>query len=56
MGCPLSQGTVIVSGTPDVIRKDPRVLDAYVGGSDEDGLADVVAGDGSEVGLGVAGG
>ena len=52
----MSQGTVIVSGTPDVIRKDPRVLDAYLGGSDEDGLSDVVAGDGSEVGHGVAGG
>jgi ABC-type multidrug transport system ATPase subunit len=51
----MSQGTVIVSGTPDVIRRDPRVLDAYLGGSDEDDLADLAAEDGPEVGRGVAG-
>ena len=51
----MSQGTVIVSGTPDGIRRDPRVLDAYLGGSDEDDLTDLAAEDGPEVGRGVAG-
>jgi neutral amino acid transport system ATP-binding protein len=30
------QGTELVSGTPSEIRNDPLVLDAYLGGSDED--------------------
>jgi neutral amino acid transport system ATP-binding protein len=32
----MDQGTAIVSGPPEVIRGDPRVLDAYLGGSDDD--------------------
>jgi ABC-type branched-subunit amino acid transport system ATPase component len=32
----MHQGTDLVSGTPSEIRNDPRVLDAYLGGSDED--------------------
>jgi neutral amino acid transport system ATP-binding protein len=32
----MHQGCAILSGTPDVIRRDPRVLDAYLGGSDEE--------------------
>jgi neutral amino acid transport system ATP-binding protein len=51
----MSQGTVIVSGAPEAIRRDPRVLDAYLGGSDEDDVADLAAEDGPEVGRGVAG-
>jgi ABC-type branched-subunit amino acid transport system ATPase component len=33
----MHQGTDLVSGTPSEIRNDPRVLDAYLGGSDEYG-------------------
>jgi neutral amino acid transport system ATP-binding protein len=32
----MDQGSAIVSGAPDVIRTDPRVLDAYLGGSDDE--------------------
>jgi ABC-type branched-subunit amino acid transport system ATPase component len=33
----LDSGTVVASGPPDVIRTDPRVLDAYLGsGTDDD--------------------
>ncbi|HXC19101.1 MAG TPA: ABC transporter ATP-binding protein [Acidimicrobiales bacterium] len=32
----MHQGSDLVSGTPSEIRNDPRVLDAYLGGSDED--------------------
>jgi ABC-type branched-subunit amino acid transport system ATPase component len=32
----MHQGTDLVSGTPSEIRNDPRVLDAYLGGSDDD--------------------
>jgi branched-chain amino acid transport system ATP-binding protein len=31
----LSQGTALVSGAPDEVRTDPRVLDAYLGGADD---------------------
>jgi branched-chain amino acid transport system ATP-binding protein len=31
----LSQGTALVSGAPDEVRKDPAVLDAYLGGADD---------------------
>lgn len=32
----MHQGSAIISGTPDVIRTDPRVLDAYLGGADDE--------------------
>jgi neutral amino acid transport system ATP-binding protein len=32
----MHQGTDLVSGTPSEIRSDPRVLDAYLGGSDDE--------------------
>ena len=32
----LHQGRTLVSGTPDEVRSDPAVLDAYLGGSDDD--------------------
>lgn len=32
----MHQGRTVVSGIPDVVRRDPRVLDAYLGGSDDD--------------------
>jgi neutral amino acid transport system ATP-binding protein len=32
----LDYGTAVVSGPPDVIRTDPRVLDAYLGTAEED--------------------
>jgi branched-chain amino acid transport system ATP-binding protein len=28
----MAQGKVICSGTPDIVRKDAQVLDAYLGG------------------------
>jgi branched-chain amino acid transport system ATP-binding protein len=31
----LSQGTALVSGTPENVRADPAVLDAYLGGEDD---------------------
>ncbi len=31
----LSQGTALVSGTPQEVRTDPAVLDAYLGGEDD---------------------
>ncbi|HEY3728611.1 MAG TPA: ATP-binding cassette domain-containing protein [Solirubrobacteraceae bacterium] len=31
----LSQGTALVSGTPQEVRSDPAVLDAYLGGEDD---------------------
>jgi neutral amino acid transport system ATP-binding protein len=37
----MHQGTDLVSGTPSEIRNDPRVLDAYLGGSDEDDAEEV---------------
>lgn len=35
----MHQGTAVVSGPPDIIRQDPRVLDAYLGGADEETVA-----------------
>jgi ABC-type branched-subunit amino acid transport system ATPase component len=32
----LSQGTALVTGTPDVVRSNPAVLDAYLGGEDDE--------------------
>jgi len=32
----LSQGTALVTGTPDVVRANPAVLDAYLGGEDDE--------------------
>ena len=32
----MHQGSDLVSGTPSEIRHDPRVLDAYLGGGDDD--------------------
>jgi ABC-type branched-subunit amino acid transport system ATPase component len=32
----MDSGSVVASGPPDIIRTDPRVLDAYLGGSLED--------------------
>jgi branched-chain amino acid transport system ATP-binding protein len=32
----LSQGTALVTGAPDVVRANPAVLDAYLGGEDDE--------------------
>ena len=32
----LDYGTVVATGTPEIIRSDPRVLDAYLGVTEED--------------------
>jgi ABC-type branched-subunit amino acid transport system ATPase component len=32
----LDYGTVVATGPPDIIRQDPRVLDAYLGAAEED--------------------
>lgn len=32
----MHQGTAIMSGTPGAVRSDPRVLDAYLGGGEEE--------------------
>ncbi|MGH9109791.1 MAG: ABC transporter ATP-binding protein [Acidimicrobiales bacterium] len=56
----MHQGRDILTGSPDEVRRDPRVLDAYLGGSDDDEDWDEPVGaeagpGGSEVGGGVAG-
>jgi len=43
----LSQGAVLTEGPMERVRRDPRVLDAYLGG-DEEGDSDPVAGAGGE--------
>ncbi|HLW95996.1 MAG TPA: ATP-binding cassette domain-containing protein, partial [Solirubrobacteraceae bacterium] len=52
----LSQGSTLISDRPDVVRADPAVLDAYLGGEgvDEDGDAD--AGCAVDEGAGTAAG
>jgi ABC-type branched-subunit amino acid transport system ATPase component len=40
----MHQGAAIVTGTPDIVRSDPRVLDAYLGGADEEESDDVAIG------------
>jgi ABC-type branched-subunit amino acid transport system ATPase component len=40
----LDSGTVVAAGPPEVIRTDPKVLDAYLGGGIDDD-ADLLAGD-----------
>jgi neutral amino acid transport system ATP-binding protein len=32
----MHQGSAILTGAPDAVRQDPRVLDAYLGGSDDE--------------------
>jgi branched-chain amino acid transport system ATP-binding protein len=37
----LDYGTVVATGPPEIIREDPRVLDAYLGiAEDDDDAAD----------------
>jgi hypothetical protein len=50
----MDHGSSIASGIPQAIRGDPRVLDAYLGGSDDD-LDDSATADEPEVGRGAAG-
>ncbi|MFI5036344.1 MAG: ABC transporter ATP-binding protein [Acidimicrobiales bacterium] len=40
----MHQGTDLVTGTPAEIRRDPRVLDAYLGGGDDDESLEVASG------------
>lgn len=39
----LEFGTVIAEGTPDAVQRNPRVLDAYLGGAEPDGPPPAVA-------------
>ena len=39
----MHQGSAILTGAPEAVRTDPRVLDAYLGGSDEDEVWDTEA-------------
>jgi len=36
----LDQGRSLCTGAPEEVRRDPAVLDAYLGGADEDEVAD----------------
>jgi ABC-type branched-subunit amino acid transport system ATPase component len=40
----MHQGCDLVSGTPEAVRRDPRVLDAYLGGGEDDELDEVLHG------------
>ena len=40
----LSQGTALVTGTPEVVRSNPAVLDAYLGGEDDEATQKRLAG------------
>ena len=35
----LAEGTVLTQGRMEDVRQDPRVLEAYLGGGDEEGSA-----------------
>jgi ABC-type branched-subunit amino acid transport system ATPase component len=39
----LTAGSVLVSGDPQAVRHDPRVLSAYLGGDQSDDSADLTA-------------
>ena len=43
----LHQGRTLTTGTPDQVRADPAVLDAYLGGADDDDASEPAAGNGS---------
>ena len=36
----LDQGRALCTGAPEEVRRDPAVLDAYLGGADEDEVED----------------
>ena len=40
----MHQGTSLVSGEPAAVRANPLVLDAYLGGGDDDDVTEVVSG------------
>ncbi len=40
----INQGSNLVSGKPADVRTNPLVLDAYLGGDDEDEIQEVVHG------------
>ena len=49
----LSQGTPLVSGSPDEVRSNPAVLDAYLGGEDDQATQLELVGEGRR-GRGIA--